>query len=92
MVIYNILDMKNNIKNKVMELYPNFPKKLLNAHPNLTSSELELCIFIRFNLSDIEIAKIMSRHKRTIETKRYRLRKKLGLEKTEKLNNYIIKI
>ncbi len=92
MVIYNILDMKNNIKNKVMELYPNFPKKLLNAHPNLTSSELELCIFIKFNLSDIEIAKIMSRHKRTIETKRYRLRKKLGLEKTEKLNNYIIKI
>lgn len=92
MVIYNILDMKNNIKNKVIELYPNFPKKLLNAHPNLTSSELELCIFIKFNLSDIEIAKIMSRHKRTIETKRYRLRKKLGLEKTEKLNNYIIKI
>ena len=92
MVIYNILDMKNNIKNKVMELYPNFPKKLLNAHPNLTSSELELCICIKFNLSDIEIAKIMSRHKRTIETKRYRLRKKLGLEKTEKLNNYIIKI
>lgn len=92
MVIYNILDMKNDIKNKVMELYPNFPKKLLNAHPNLTSSELELCIFIKFNLSDIEIAKIMSRHKRTIETKRYRLRKKLGLEKTEKLNNYIIKI
>lgn len=92
MVIYSILDMKNNIKNKVMELYPNFPKKLLNAHPNLTSSELELCIFIKFNLSDIEIAKIMSRHKRTIETKRYRLRKKLGLEKTEKLNNYIIKI
>ena len=92
MVIYNILDMKNNIKNKVMELYPNFPKKLLNAHPNLTSSELELCIFIKFNLSDIEIAKIMSRHKRTIETKRYRLRKKLGLDKTEKLNNYIIKI
>ena len=84
--------MKNNIKNKVIELYPNFPKKLLNAHPNLTSSELELCIFIKFNLSDIEIAKIMSRHKRTIETKRYRLRKKLGLEKTEKLNNYIIKI
>jgi hypothetical protein len=35
---------------------------------------------------------MINRNKRTIETKRYRLRKKLNLKKTERLNTYILKL
>jgi len=84
--------MKDNLKNRILELYPNFPKKLLDMHPNLNSSEVELCIYLKFNLTDYEIAEIINRNKRTIETKRYRLRKKLNLKKTERLNTYILKL
>ncbi|MDG1272735.1 MAG: hypothetical protein P8O04_09815 [Flavobacteriaceae bacterium] len=61
-------------------------------HPNLTSSEVELCLYLKFNLTDYEIAEMINRNKRTIETKRYRLRKKLNLKKTERLNTYILKL
>lgn len=84
--------MKNSIKKKIIELYPNFPKKILEIHPDITPSELELCILIKYNMGVTEIASILSKNKRTIETKRYRLRKKLQLNRNVKLNNYIIKI
>lgn len=84
--------MKDNLKNRILELYPKFPKKLLHMHPNLTSSEVELCLYLKFNLTDYEIAEMINRNKRTIETKRYRLRKKLNLKKTERLNTYILKL
>ena len=92
MVIYYLLIMKDNLKNRIIELYPDFPKKLLNVHHNLTRSEVELCIYLKFNLTDYEIAEMINRNKRTIETKRYRLRKKLNLEKTQRLNTYILKL
>jgi len=92
MVIYYLLIMKDNLKNRIIELYPDFPKKLLNVHPNLTRSEVELCIYLKFNLTDYEIAEMINRNKRTIETKRYRLRKKLNLQKTQRLNTYILKL
>ncbi|MGB0424028.1 MAG: helix-turn-helix transcriptional regulator, partial [Flavobacteriales bacterium] len=48
-----------------------------------------LCAYLKMNLSTKEIATIMNISVRGVEISRYRLRKKLGMEKDENLPEYI---
>lgn len=66
-----------------------FIKRLLNDFPDLNFEELKLCYFIRAQYSTKEIASRMSLSLRGAETKRYRLRKKLGLDRKTKLAVFI---
>ncbi len=67
-------------------------KDLKARHPNLTSGDLRLCIYIRLNLSSKEIAPLLNISPRSVEIKRYRLRKKMELEKKTDLFEYLIGI
>ena len=67
----------------------NFVKKLIKAFPNLSFEELKLSYYIRSQISTKEIASRMSLSLRGTETKRYRLRKKLGLDRSTNLTSYI---
>lgn len=69
-----------------------FLKKLNKAHPNLTPNEIRLCSYLRLNLSSKEIAGLFNISPRSIEIKRYRLRKKLNLVHDENLVSYILKL
>lgn len=69
----------------------NFIKSLMDAHPNLTSNDLKLCAYLRLNMSSKEIAPLLNISTRSVEVKRYRLRKKMGLSKNQGLNEYIFK-
>ncbi|CAI8380096.1 MAG: Uncharacterised protein [Flavobacterium sp. SCGC AAA160-P02] len=69
-----------------------FIKKLKNKHSNLTSNDLRLCTYLRLNLSSKEIAPLLNISIRSVEVKRYRLRKKMNLPHEESLNNYILEI
>lgn len=80
------------MKEKIISIYPDFPKNILKIHPDLTSAELEFCLYIKYNMSDLELAKTLRLKKKTIDSKRYRLKKKLGLSREERLNNYIVRI
>jgi len=53
-----------------------FLKKVKVAHPALTPNDLRLCAYLRLNLSSKEIAPLLNISVRSIEIKRYRLRKK----------------
>jgi len=66
-------------------VYPYFVEELTTRFEDLTPMQLRLAMFIRMNLSNKEIAYITNKSVRTIETTRYTLRKKLGLEKYESL-------
>jgi AraC family transcriptional regulator, chitin signaling transcriptional activator len=67
-----------------------FLKKMKAAHPSLTPSDLKLCAYLRLNLSSKEIAPMLHISIRSVEIKRYRLRKKINLIHDEGLVNYIL--
>ena len=69
-----------------------FLKKIKAQHPSLTSNDLRLCAYLRLNLSSKEIARLLNISARSVEVKRYRLRKKMNLEHDASLTDYILKI
>lgn len=70
----------------------NFFKKLKEKHPDLTPNDLRLCVYLRLNLSSKEIAPLLNISPRSVEIKRYRLRKKLQLDSKINLNEYFIEM
>ncbi|MEM9075463.1 MAG: triple tyrosine motif-containing protein [Bacteroidota bacterium] len=68
-----------------------FLKKLKKVHPNLSPNDIRLCAYLRLNLSSKEIAPLLNISARSVEIKRYRLRKKMGLEHDANLVDYILR-
>ncbi|MGB1030972.1 MAG: triple tyrosine motif-containing protein, partial [Flavobacteriales bacterium] len=71
------------------QVHVDFLKRLKTAHQNLSPNDHKLCAYLKMNLSTKEIATIMNISVRGVEISRYRLRKKLGMEKDENLPEYI---
>lgn len=69
-----------------------FLKKIKHKHPTLTSNDLRLCAYLRLNLSSKEIAPLLNISPRSVEVKRYRLRKKMHLEHETGLTDYILQL
>lgn len=69
-----------------------FLKKIKSIHPELTPNDLKLCAYLRLNLSSKEIAPLLNISPKSVEVKRYRLRKKIGLPHESSLTNYILDI
>ncbi len=69
-----------------------FLKKVKAAHPSLTPNDLRLCAYLRLNLSSKEIAPLLNISVRSVEIKRYRLRKKMDLPHEMGLVEYILSI
>ncbi|MEM9144277.1 MAG: LuxR C-terminal-related transcriptional regulator, partial [Bacteroidota bacterium] len=61
-------------------------------HPSLTPNDLKLCAYLRLNLASKEIAGLLNISPRSVEIKRYRLRKKLNLSQGDKLVDYILAV
>jgi DNA-binding CsgD family transcriptional regulator len=70
----------------------NFLKKMKELHPLLTPNDLKLCVYLRLNLSSKEIAPMLNISPQSVEIKRFRLRKKMGLNHEENLTDYILNI
>jgi len=73
-----------------VKLDSTFNKKLLKLNSGLTNLDIQHCNFLKNNLSNSDIAEIMFVEIRTLQTKRYRLKKKLGLDKDVSLRKYLI--
>ena len=69
-----------------------FLKKIKLAHPSLTPNDLRLCAYLRLNLSSKEIAPLLNISLRSVEIKRYRLRKKMDLHHAQGLVEYILSV
>jgi AraC family transcriptional regulator, chitin signaling transcriptional activator len=69
-----------------------FLKKIKKAHPSLTPNDLRLCAYLRLNLSSKEIAPLLNISVRSVEIKRYRLRKKMDLQHELGLVEYILSV
>jgi DNA-binding response OmpR family regulator/DNA-binding CsgD family transcriptional regulator len=76
----------------VSELYnqeEGYIKKLLILHPGLLPAEIELCLFLKKNLSSKEIAMLTFKSPNTVKVARSRLRKKLGIDDKKNLYTYL---
>ncbi len=69
-----------------------FLKKIKASHPALTPNDLRLCAYLRLNLSSKEIAPLLNISVRSVEIKRYRLRKKMELPHELGLVEYILNV
>jgi DNA-binding CsgD family transcriptional regulator len=69
-----------------------FFKAVKSKHPDLTSNDLKLCAYLRLNLSSKEIAPLLNISVKSVEIKRYRLRKKMLLSREVNLAEYILAI
>jgi len=71
------------------EVHKDFFKKIKLTCPEITENELRLCAYLKINLQNKEIAKLLNITSESLKTLRYRIRKKFGLEKEAILEEYI---
>ena len=74
-----------------VSVYPDFYQKL-NQITKLSQTDLRLASYIKMNRNNHEIANISGISLRTVESQRYRLTKKLNLDKNQDLNSYLISL
>ncbi|MCD7973666.1 MAG: LuxR C-terminal-related transcriptional regulator [Candidatus Azobacteroides sp.] len=55
----------------------------------LTNTDKKLCAMLKMNMSSKEIAELTNISVRSVELSRYRLRKKIGLEREDNLTEWI---
>ncbi len=84
----NVLE---RIENEFNIVHNNFIKNIRSQYPALTTNELLLCAYIKMNLATKEIAPLMNMSVRGVETIRYRMRKKLNLDREESLTDFLNK-
>ena len=88
----NLGDSWNIFKEAFDNTDKDFLKKMKMAHPTLTPNDLRLCAYLRLNLSSKEVAPLLNISVRSVEIKRYRLRKKIGLTHEQGLVEYILAV
>lgn len=66
-----------------------FMKKLRSRHADLNQNEMMMCAYLKMNLSTKEIAPLLNLSVRGVESMRYRLRRKFGLEREDNLMAYL---
>jgi ligand-binding sensor domain-containing protein/DNA-binding CsgD family transcriptional regulator len=72
------------------EVHEDFLSRLKDKFPNLTPKELKLCAYLRMNISTKEIAPLMNISIRGVEICRYRVRKKMNIDRDQNLTRMII--
>ena len=73
----------------LQQLNTDFYQKLKEQHPNLTSRELKLCALLCIDMETKDIASVFSISPDSVNKNRYRLRKKLQLDKSQDLITYL---
>ena len=88
-----ILAFRNsNLMDQEEEGSHEFINALYAVNENLSDNDLRLALFIASGLNSKEISIILKASVRAIETRRYRLRQKLGLSSNENLANYLTQL
>lgn len=78
-----------NFLSRFVEVYPEFYNLLTTEYPALTTADLKLCALMKLDFSTKEIAEISFSSLRTVQNRKYKLRKKFELETDENINQWI---
>ena len=80
------------LKQHFNAVYDGFYEKLLKLHPELSETDLRHCIFIKLHMQTKEIARILLIDPRSVQTTRYRIKKKMNLDEDIDLRDYLLNI
>ncbi len=83
----------NEFEIRFQNVHEKFYDNLQQKFPDLSPAEIKLAAFLRLNMTSKDIASITGQNINSIETARYRLRKKLGITNQEvNLVNFLLSI
>ncbi|MCD0465067.1 hypothetical protein [Flavobacterium sp. ENC] len=68
---------------------PDFLLTLAKKHPSLSSKDLKYCCYIKMNMSNHDITNLLGINQDSVRTHKYRLKKKLTLEKEQDIISYL---
>ncbi|MDA8566154.1 hypothetical protein N9N66_08290 [Schleiferiaceae bacterium] len=71
------------------ELHEEFSANLKKTYPGLTKGEIRLSYLLRQKMSNKEVANVLNVSPAAVEKAKYRLKKKLGIDKGSSLDNFI---
>gem|GEM_PF-5475238 len=77
---------------KFKEIHPDFISKITAIAPNMLLSELRFCALIKLGFTAPEIATYTKSTIRSVESRRYRLRKKMNLPSDIDLRDWLINL
>ncbi|TDX82553.1 hypothetical protein [Epilithonimonas xixisoli] len=77
---------------KFSELFPSFNQNLLKISPQLTLSDLEYCALMKLNFDTKQIATFKKTSITSVESRKYRIRKKLSIGNSENIYTWLMKI
>lgn len=73
------------------QVHGKFIMRLKEKYPNLTPQEIKFAAYIRMNLNTKEIANLLGISVRGVEIGRYRVRKKLELQRKDNLSDFLLR-
>ncbi len=82
----------NDFKIHFEQVHTDFLKNLKNQFPNLSANDLKVAALTRLNLTIKETSGILGISPESVKTARYRLRKKLDLEREDDLLSFLVKV
>lgn len=88
-ILYNNMNM---LHNQIDEIYKDFLNRLEQKYPTITKAEKRLCMMLYINMSSKEIAVITNTTLRSVETSRYRLRRKFNLTRDDDMVSFLKQI
>ncbi|WP_369048974.1 hypothetical protein [Tenacibaculum sp. UWU-22] len=71
------------------KMHPDFFTKLKKIAPNLSVNDLKHCAYIVSKLKTKEVANLINVSTRSVETTRYRIKKKIGLKNNQNLFDFL---
>lgn len=80
---------ENEFRRAFNHLYPNFLTRLRSDFPSLTRNDELVCMMIYLNTPSIDIALCLGISRQSLNSVRYRIRKKLALDKETDLDTFI---
>lgn len=72
--------------------FPNFKEALQKISSDLSFNEMHFCSLIKLNYDTKKMAQILNLTVRAVESKKYRLKKKLNLNSEVNIHEFMIKI
>ena len=94
--IAEILDLAENdsplFLDRFQIYFPHFIPNILKINSSLISSEIHICALMRLNFDTKKIALCTNSSVRAVESRKYRIRKKLNIPSDINVNNFILRI
>lgn len=76
---------KSTLQQKISEASGDFMSILSDRYPDLSMLEIRICALLKTGMTNKELSKLYGQSEKSYEQHRYRIKKKMGLSRAEKL-------